>query len=184
MGTNLIHVRRNLARLAVGAVMLAAGVPAFAGTVNTGAEAVVVRRLSFIQVDDLMFGNMLPGTTAGTVVVAPNGVRTKTGGPVLMGGTVQASSWAGWGTFNQNVQITMSANSYTLTRVGGTQTMAIDTFIIGSTPTAQLTTTPRVFRIGATNGIFQFPVGATLRVGANQMPGNYRGTMTITLNYQ
>lgn len=184
MGTNLIHVRRSLARFAVAAASLATGVPAFAGTVNTGAEAVVVRRLSFIQVDDLMFGNMLPGTTAGTVVVAPTGVRTKTGGPILMGGTVQASSWAGWGTVNQNVQITMSANSYTLTRVGGTQTMTIDTFIIGSTPTAQLTTTPRVFRIGAANGIFQFPVGATLRVGANQMPGNYRGTMAITLNYQ
>lgn len=151
-----------------------------------GTEATVLRRLSFIRVDDMLFGRIIPGTTAGTVVIAPNGTRTGTGGVILLpGGTGhQPSAFAGWGTQNQNVQISMGSNSVTLTRSGGTQTMVMDTFIIGSTPTAQLTTVPRVFRISSATGVFEFPLGATLRVGANQVSGLYQGTYSLTLNYQ
>jgi Domain of unknown function (DUF4402) len=97
---------------------------------------------------------------------------------------IQPSSFAGRGANNQSVQISLAANSIQLTRVGGTQKMTVDTFIIGSTPTAQLTTNPRVFTIASPTGIFTFPVGATLRVGANQAAGNYLGTFAITLVYQ
>lgn len=164
-------------------MLLAGASPALAASASNNPDVTILRRLAFLRVDDMMFGNILPGTTAGTVVIAPSGARTKTGGVTLMSGTSQPGAFAGWGTFNQNVQISMTANSYTLTRSGGTQTMILDTFIIGSTPTAQLTTNPRVFRIAATNGIFQFPLGATLRVNANQTPGHYAGTIGITLNY-
>ena len=61
--------------------------------------------------------------------------------------------------------------------------MRVRTFVIGSTPTAVLTTTPTRFRIAALNGVFNFPIGATLEVGANQAPGFYTGTWSITLNY-
>ena len=78
----------------------------------------------------------------------------------------------------------MGANSITLNRVGGGATMAVDTWVIGSTPTAVLTTNPRVFTISSSNGIFNFPIGATLRVAANQASGTYTGTFNLILNYQ
>lgn len=148
------------------------------------AEAVVVQNLTFVKVDDLAFGRVVPGTTAGTVVLAPNGSRTSTGGVRLAsGGSMQPASFAGKGSFNQQVTIRLATNTTTLNRVGGGGTMTVDTFIIGSTPTAQITTTPRTFRISNSSGIFLFPVGATLRVKANQAPGTYTGTFSITINY-
>ena len=147
-------------------------------------EAVIVRRLSFISVDELNFGSMFAGTANGTVTVSPFSVRTKTGGPTLFGTDFQPAEFAGMGSPGQLVNISLSANTVTLTRVGGTQTMTANTFIIGSTPTAQLTTNPRRFRIGSSTGIFRFPLGSTLNVRANQAPGEYRGTFSVVLTYQ
>lgn len=161
--------------------------PAAAQTVTaTGrAEAVVVSALSFFKVDDMVFGSIVPGNTAGTVVLSPTGARTKTGGVKLAtGATPQPASFAGRGANNQRVAISVTSNSVTLNRVGGGGTMTMDTFIIGSTPTAQLTTAPLAFRINSATGIFQFPLGATLRVKANQAPGRYAGTFAVTLQYQ
>lgn len=163
------------------AAMLAAVNPACAETIAADAQIAVVRPLEFIRVEMLHFGSVVRGTTAGTVTIAPDGTRTKTGGPTLVGSGYQAAEFAGMGTYNQQVDISLGANQIFVTGPG-TQ-MRVHTFIIGSTPTAQLTTTPRRFRISATNGIFEFPVGATLDVGANQAPGTYTGTWTITLNY-
>jgi hypothetical protein len=155
-----------------------------AATRAARADATIVTPLSLIKDEDLDFGSLLPGTTAGTVVVPPSGARTSTGGVTLAPSTFGPARFAGFGRANQNVQISMSANSITLNRTGGGGTMQVDTWIIGSTPTAQLTTTPRVFTISASNGIFNFPLGATLRVGANQPAGVYTGTFSVTLNYQ
>lgn len=161
---------------------IAATQPANAGTTPGGAEITVVRPLSFVMDDDLDFGTVIRGTTAGTVVVAPDGVRTQTGGVTLAnGGGHKAASFAGQGTFNQRVDISLGSNTIFLTGPGAP--MRVRDFVIGSTPTAVLTTAPLRFRIGATNGIFVFPVGATLEVAANQAPGKYTGTWTITLEY-
>ncbi len=153
-------------------------------TRQAGAEASILRPLSFIYVKDLDFGTILRGSTGGTVTLSPLNVRTSIGGVTLMPSTTQAAEFAGWGTNNQFVDISLSSNTLTLKRVGGTQTMTVSTFIIGSTPTAQLTIVPRRFQIVSATGVFQFPMGATLNVGANQMPGTYQGTFNITLNYQ
>lgn len=161
--------------------------PAFAESAATSGttQAVVVGPLSFFKVEDLVFGSIIPSATAGTVVVSPNGSRTKTGGVTLATGAApHPARFAGMGARNQIVTIRMVSNSATLTRVGGGGTMTIDTFIIGSTPTAQLTTAPTSFRIGSTTGMFQFPLGATLRVKANQEPGVYTGTFAVTVQYQ
>ncbi len=178
---------RNLYHVMAGAVLLSAFATTNARAESeTGrAEAVVIERLGFIQVDDLEFGRIITGATAGTVTVAPDGTRTSSGGVSLIGGgLVQAAQFSGYGRRNQFVQISIDANTQTMTRVNGTEEMQFDTFVIGSTPTAPITTAPRTFRIAAANGIFEFPIGATLRVGANQFPGNYVGDFRITLNYQ
>lgn len=154
-------------------------------TVQAVAKAVVVTQLSFFKVDDLNFGKIIAGTTAGTVTVAPTGARTATGGARLAADpNVRPARFAGKGSSNQNVGIALIAGTATLTRIGGTEKMTVDTFIIGSTPTATLTILPVSFRISSASGIFAFPVGATLRVGANQAAGNYTGTFTVTLVYQ
>jgi Domain of unknown function (DUF4402) len=168
----------------VGAIMAAALIagPAYADTKPGSAEITIVRPLSFVIDDGLDFGNVIRGTTAGTVTVAPNGTRTSTGGVTLANnGGHKAASFAGQGTLNQRVDISIGANSIFITGPGAP--MRVRTFVIGSTPTAPLTTAPTRFTIAAASGIFSFPVGATLEVGANQVPGKYSGTWSITLNY-
>ena len=75
----------------------------------------------------------------------------------------------------------MSPASITVTGPG--TAMTVTQFEIGSTPTAILTATPTIFRIAGANGVFIFPLGARLNVNANQAPGTYTGTFTVTLNY-
>jgi Domain of unknown function (DUF4402) len=179
----IAYLRVLTTSLAVSAGFFATQV--HAGNVNGRSEAVIVRPLTFITVDNLEFGNMFVANTAGTVVIPPTGARTRTGGVTLQGTAFQPARFAGQGAFGQQVQVSMGANSYSLTRVGGgAPALTLDTFIIGSTPTAQLTTNPRVFTIGNATGIFNFPLGATLRVGANQPAGTYSTTFRVTLVYQ
>lgn len=183
------HSFRLVVALLAAALGLSLAAPASAQsakiTVQAVAQAIVVTELSFFKVDDLNFGKIIAGTTAGTVTVAPAGGRTVTGGAKLaIDVAAHPARFAGKGSKNQTVTIAVISGITTLTRVGGTEKMTVDTFVIGSTPTATLTTVPLAFRISSSTGIFTFPVGATLRVNANQVPGNYAGSFTITLVYQ
>jgi hypothetical protein len=144
-------------------------------------RAIILRPLSFFLVQDLDMGVIVPGATAGVVRLFPNGTRTATGGVTLAGASHQPARFAGLGTFNQQVSISISSASIPLTGPGAT--MILSQFEIGSTPTAILSPTPTFFRIGSAIGAFNFPVGGQLAVGANQAPGTYAGTFTITLNY-
>lgn len=174
-------------RLLLG-VSLAGSLLAFPGTAQAApdseggqSQAIVLKPLSFFRVQDLEFGDFVPGAAGGTVRVFPDGSRTATGSITLVGANHQPARFAGLGTYNRMVDISVSANSIQLTGPGAPMTLT--QFEIGSTPTAILTTTPTRFRIGATTGIFNFPVGARLAVGANQAAGDYAGTFVITLNY-
>lgn len=146
------------------------------------AKSIVLRQLSFFRVQDLDFGDIVPGPTAGVVRILPDGTRTVTGGVTVVGSTHQPARFAGLGSYNQQVLINVSSNSIQLTGPGAPMTLS--QFEIGSTPTAILSTTPTRFRITSTNGQFNFPVGARLAVGANQAAGTYSGNFSITLNYQ
>lgn len=157
---------------------------AHAGQANGRAEIAVLQNLSFIKIDDLEFGNIIAGPTAGTVTISPFGARSTTGPVTAVGGGFQQAQFAGRGARNQNLLISMTANNVILRRSVGTQTMIANTFIIGSSPTSPLNTTPRQFRISSPTGVFQFGVGARLNVGANQAPGSYSGTFRLTLIYQ
>jgi hypothetical protein len=163
-------------------VLSAVSMPVRAETLPANGEVTIVRALSFVIDDNLDFGNVIRGTTAGTVTVAPDGTRTRTGGVTLAaGGGHKPASFAGRGTNNQRVDISIGSGSINITGPGAP--MRVHTFVMGSTPTAVLTTTPSRFRINSPSGVFYFPVGATLDVGANQTPGTYTGNWTITLNY-
>lgn len=155
--------------------------PAYADNETGNAEITIVRPLSFVIDDNLDFGSLVPSNVAGVVTMAPTGARTATNGIVLVGAGHKPASFAGQGTYNQRVDVSLGSNSIFITGPGAP--MRVRTFVIGSTPTAVLTTTPNRFRIAALNGVFNFPIGATLEVGANQAPGFYTGTWSITLNY-
>lgn len=175
-----IAKRTGLAAAALAGALLA--MPAHADVERSQSQVGVVTRLSFIQTEELSFGQIFAGNSAGSVTIAPNGSRTRTGGVNLVGSTHHPAIFAGYGQPNQRVQISLASNSIFLTGPG--TRMRAHTFVVGSTPTAVLTTTPQVFRIATPSGGFAFPVGATLDVNANQAPGTYRGTWSITLNYQ
>ena len=163
-----------------------AAAQASAGTDSDTADAraVIVTRNSFFLVQDLNFGDILAGNTAISVVrLQPNGTRTRvSGNAVLVNNNHQPARFAGRGRRNQVVLISISSNTINLTGPGAP--MQVSQFEIGSTPTAILTTTPASFTITSTDGAFNFPVGARLRVNANQAPGVYSGEFTITLDYQ
>jgi hypothetical protein len=182
MGT--LQLLRRLCWAGMTAVGLMLPVSAHAAASQAQADAVVVTALSLIKDEDLEFGTMLAGPTAGIVIVPPSGARTATGGVTLVGNTFYPARFAGRGRLGQTVQISINANILTINRVGGGATMLVDTWTVGSTPTATITTNPRAFTISSPTGVFNFPLGARLRVGASQLPGTYRGTFTITLNYQ
>jgi hypothetical protein len=170
--------------LAIFALLIAptTALPALAqGSAQGEAEAIVLRPLSFFKVSDLDFGDIIPSATAGTVTIEPDGTRTRTGGVALAGGGGEPARFAGLGSFNRQVNISLGSNSIWITGPG--VRMRVRDFEIGSTPTAMLSTAPTRFRITSTLGNYNFPVGGTLEVGANQAPGDYSGTFTITLNY-
>ena len=150
-------------------------------TTQAQAEAIVLRPLSFFKVNDLDFGDIIPSNAAGTVTIAPDGSRSRTGSVTLAGNNGAPASFAGLGSFNRQVNISLGSNTIWITGPG--PRMRVRNFEIGSTPTAILSTSPTRFRIANALGNYNFPVGATLDVNANQAPGDYSGTFTITLNY-
>ncbi len=176
-----LPVQRGFAAFAL-LLAPAAASPALAQTGAQGqADAIVLRPLSFFKVNDLDFGSIIASGSAGTVRIAPDGTRTRTGGATLVGNDGEPSRFAGLGTPNRQVNISLGSNSIWITGPG--QRMRVRDFEIGSTPTATLSTAPTRFVIASALGNYNFPVGATLEVGANQAPGDYAGTFTITLNY-
>ncbi len=160
----------------------AAASPALAQSTAQGqADAIVLRPLSFFKVNDLDFGSIIASGSSGTVRLAPDGTRTRTGGATIVGNDAEPARFAGLGTPNRQVNISLGSNTIWITGPG--TRMRVRDFEIGSTPTAILSTTPTRFSIATAAGNYNFPVGATLEVGANQAPGDYAGTFTITLNY-
>jgi hypothetical protein len=149
------------------------------------ARVTVVTNNSFILVQDLHFGDILAGNTQQSFVrLQPNGTRTLlTGNAVLVNTNHQPARFAGRGRFDQVITIRVTQTPIFLTGPGAP--MRVDRFEIGSTPsTVILTTSPQSFTIGSASGIFNFPVGARLRVNANQAPGEYTGQFTVELDYQ
>lgn len=178
-------ITKRLRALALLLGTAAANLPAPAmaqGVEDAETMAVIVDRLTFFRVQDLQFGGILPGTTAGVVRVLPDGNRTATGGVTLVGSNHQPARFAGMGTYNRYVRIRLSSNTIQLTGPGAP--MTVSQFELGSTPnTTILSTAWNQFRIASTNGVFNFPIGARVNVNANQREGTYTGTFSVTLDY-
>jgi Domain of unknown function (DUF4402) len=178
-GAKLLLAARIGAGLAVAAMIPSL---AHAEAMSGEAQIAVVTPLSFIEVNDLDFGRIIPSNTAGTVTLSPTNVRTATGGIALVGTDFQSARFAGRGTVLQRVRIRIAPNTITLTGPG--PSMTVTNFTIDPQGTLlQIGGGPN-YRILPLNGIFWFNVGARLSVGANQPGGSYSGTFNVTLDYQ
>lgn len=183
-------MNRIWSRIAQGmaaSLALAAAPCALAQSTTGTIRTTIVPRLSLVKTSDLDFGQiMASSTTAGSVTVSPTGARSAGGGASLAGGSATAGAFTGFGARNQLVTFAFGAPSVVLTRAGGTQTMTADTFTMAPSTAGglnQLGNSGR-WRIISNSGLFTLPVGATLRVGPAQAPGDYVGTFTLTAVYQ
>jgi hypothetical protein len=169
------HQSLLAAATAAGALMLPAaalGAPVAAIRSATGA-ATVLKPLSIVKKADLDFGE-LAVTTAGTAVVDPiSGAVTTTGTIVPVGTSAHPATFTATGSKNSVVNIRIPSAAVTLTRVGGGGTMTVSNWTLDGK-------TNRKFPL---NSAFDFNVGGTLNVGANQPDGTYAGTFTVTVQY-
>ena len=153
-------------------------------TESADAQAFLVTPLSFVKQFDLDFGDIVPGNTPGEVVMDSAGTVVTNGGVTQIEGTQRPARFWGYGQFNQTVLINVDATSYILTRNGGTETMLMDTLLIGSRPPIIINTNPRRFRIANPDGYFAFTIAGRLQVPANAVPGTYEGEFAVTLEYE
>lgn len=137
------------------------------------AQAALMRPLTLTKLADMDFGN-LGVTTAGIAVINPvTNTMSVTGGVIRLGGTPQAARFAGATSSSAVVNIKIPNRPVLLTRVGGTETIALDSFTLDG----------QSKRAMAQAGVFEFAVGATLRPAANQLEGVYTGTFDVTIQY-
>jgi hypothetical protein len=166
------HARRA-AVLACAAIALLASVDASAATTSATARVAIVRPGTLVKADDLDFGAIVPGPAAGTVIINQNTcARSSTGGATPVGAAWRCAQFAGEAQIGIVETVAISANTITLTRGGG-GSMTVNLAVRGGTGT----------RLFPGTGVQLFFVGGTLHVGANQAPGTYTGTFSMTVNY-
>ena len=146
---------------------------------TAGREACAQQVGTLATTRGLDFGQFVAGT-GGTVVLSPGGVRSRTGGVILLNSpSAAAATFAvgvtgtSKGTKLRTVIVTLPANG-TVRLSSGSNSMAVDSFV--SSPAAgvssAISTTPTV------------SVGATLTAAPNQPAGTYSGSFSVIANFQ
>lgn len=129
--------------------------------------------ISVINNQGLSFGKFA-AASAGSVTISPTGVRSATGGVVLLssdGGA--AAQFTVSGDSSLTYDIILPADSVVSLTAAGGQTMPVRAFASSPSGTGQL-------GIGGSQTLH---VGATLDVGSGQTPGAYTGSFEVTVNY-
>ena len=149
--------------------------PAIGATPATNATATtaLLHPITVIKRRDLDFG-YVAAPAAGTVVVDPEtDTISATGGVILLGGDPHSAAFIGAAGSSSVVNIKLPKQPVTLTRSGGTETMTATKFTVQGLEK----------RTVAKQVAFEFRVGATLNVNANQVEGIYVGTFDVTVQY-
>ena len=163
---------------AAGMAMASLGVASTANAATSDTADVTAEILTALSVavdpadNTLDFGQIAPGASAATIVVAPDG--TMTGGcptQVICAGSTNAPSFDVVGNPNALVYVTFTNASETLSN--GTDSMTVDTFTTDGG--GQLTLD------GSGDG--SFTVGGSLAVAARQAAGVYTGTLEVNVAY-
>jgi hypothetical protein len=134
---------------------------------------VIAPPASVRKMEDLNFAS-LTVTTAGTAIIDPNtDGMTTTGGVLYAGGLHYAALFEGVSPTLVVVIIRIPRNPITVTRVGGTETMTVSNWTLAG----------NARRTVVALEAFQFKVGGTLFVNANQAEGLYLGTFDVEIQY-
>lgn len=142
--------------------------------------ATIIAPIAIANALDMNFGNVAlqAGTagTAGTVIIAPSGTRTRTAGITLPSttGTFTAASFTIGGASEYTYVITIPNTGYIITKATTLETMTVSTFTSNPSSTGTLT-----------GGAETLNIGATLNVAAGQVPGVYTNNtgFDVTVNY-
>jgi hypothetical protein len=125
------------------------------------------------KLQDLNFA-WLTVTAAGTAVVDPNtDAMTTTGGITQVGGLAYAALFEAVSPVKAVVIIRIPREPIFVTRVGGSETMRVDSWTMSGNSR----------RTVAAQEPFDFKVGGTLHVNANQAEGIYLGTFSVEIQY-
>lgn len=171
--------RSQLLRALVAAALFApaigrAGAAPVSARINADGEVALLHPLEIIRKRDLDFGYVARPAVAGSVTINPNtGAVTTTGGLMLLGGTRHSALFTGAAKSNSVVIVRIPKQPVTLTRFGGTDTMTVSNFTLEGLDKRQ----------AAAKVSFDFAVGATLNVKANQPEGLYTGTFEVSIQY-
>lgn len=145
-------------------------------TASAGVSAVIITPISITKTADMSFGNIAVSTSSGgTVVLAPAGTRTTTGGVTLPAttGSPSAATFTVSGEGNYTYAITLPSSAVTIDD-NNSHTMSVGTFTSNPSTTGTLS-----------SGNQTLSVGATLTVGAAQAVGTYSADIPfdVTVNY-
>jgi len=138
-------------------------------------NASIITPIAISKTADMDFGNIaVSSSSGGTVVLAPAGTRTSTGGVTLpaTAGTPAAAAFTVTGQGSYTYAITLPSSA-TITD-GSSHNMSIGSFTSSPSSTGTLS-----------SGTQNVTVGATLTVSAAQVPGSYTTStpFTVTVNY-
>lgn len=144
------------------------------------ADALLIQPATLQRVDDLSFGTIIatPSASGDVSIDADTGARTLATG--LTGSTTdvgQRGRFIGNGYVNQNVPLTVSFPTYLSNQADPTKTVEFSGKLDADAEADKSVNT------GAT-GVFYVGVGGTITVDQNQMPGLYRGEVTLTAQFQ
>ena len=144
---------------------------------TASASVNIVTPISISKTVDMHFGNVAVSASApGTVILAPAGTRTITGGVTLpaVTGSPAAASFTVSGEANYTYAITLPSSNITLADASNNQ-MSAGTFTSSPSATGTL----------SASGSQTLTVGATLGVGAAQPAGTYTTATNfdVTVNY-
>ena len=165
-------------------------------SVTATARATVVAPLTLVWVQDLKFGKIVPRPQVGTVTVDQNTGACTVTGPILEVGKCQFAQFAGMGTKNMGARISLTS---VVNLTGPGLTMVLDQVALGTNNTISFTGNGNAngngvgltkggnaerYTITTNSGIYLLNVGGRLNVNANQAPGVYNGSITISVQYQ
>jgi hypothetical protein len=137
------------------------------------ATAFIFHPLTLQKLEDMEFGG-LAVTTAGTAVLDPiTNTLSTTGGVTAIAGTPHGAKFRGSADGGPVVNIKVPKQPVTLTRSGGTETITLSDFTLDG---------PAKRTMGQATS-FDFRVGGTLTIAANQAEGDYVGTLSVTAQY-
>lgn len=139
------------------------------GAIDAGAASPLVVG----NMQPLAFGRFAAGP-GGSVTINPAGARTAGGGVALVGAGGSAARFTVSGDADAGYSITLPANGTVQLVNGAGQGMAVNGF--SSNPN----TIGRLSPVGGTQAI---AIGATLEVGANQPPGTYSASFSVSVDY-